>query len=170
MDLSDDEDFYDSDQSDVGNKSLHAMLKQNLYRPDNDLEEFERQIVGEEEALNNVQEEILGEVTENGTLEEVVLGPVNSVNEDEKDKNLVNSDSLIVKKLDEAEELVVAPEVLVELENKRFLDALDNDTFEPLKKKQKVIHGEDENPHKTIVMHVPQFIRCSKDGQSIQVR
>jgi len=163
MDLSDDEDFYDSDQSNVGNKSLHAMLKQNLYRPDNDLEEFERQIVGKE-ALNNVQEAILGKVTENGTLEEVVLGPVNSVNEDEKDKNLVNSDSLIIKKL------VIAPEVLGELKNKRFSDAFDNDTFEQLKKKQKVIHGEDENLHKTIVMHVPQFIRCSKDNQSIQVR
>lgn len=169
MDLSDDEDFYDSDQSDVGNKSLHAMLKQNHYGTDNNLEEFERQIVGEEEALNNVQEEIIGEVIENGTLEEI-LGPVNSVNEDEMDKNLVNSDSLIVKKLDEAKELVVAPEVIGELENKRLFDALDNDTFEPLKKKQKDSHGADENPHKTIVMHVPQFIRCNKDGQSIQVR
>lgn len=171
MDLSDDEDFYDSDQSDVGDQSLHAILKKTLYDKD-EFKEYSEQIAGEEEALGNVQEEVLGEVTDNASQEEVVLGPINNEKEDEKDKNLISSDASIVKKLDEAEEVVLAPEVIGELENKKFFDELDNDAFEPLKKKQKVDHdmGTDENPHKTIIMHVPQFIRCSKGGQSIQVQ
>lgn len=170
MDLSDDEDFYDSDQSDVGEQSLHTMLKKTLYDKDNEFEEYGEQNAGEEEALGSIQEEVLGKVTDDGAQEEVVLGPVNS---DKKDfeKDLVGSDPLIIKKLDEAEEVVLAPEVIGELEKKHFFDKLDDDEFEPLKKKQKV-EDEDgqENPHKTIVMHVPQFIRCNKGGQSIQVQ
>lgn len=169
MDLSDDEDFYDSDQSDVGDQSLHAMLKKTLYDKD-EFQEYSEQIASEEEALGNVQEEVFGEVTNNASQEEVVLGPINNEKEDEKDKSLISSDTSIVKKLDEAEEVVLAPEVIGELENKKIFDELDNDAFEPLKKKQKVDMGTDENPHKTIIMHVPQFIRCSKGGQSIQVQ
>lgn len=173
MDLSDDEDFYDSDQSDVGEQSLHAMLKKTLYDKDNEYEEYGEQVAGEEEALGSVQEEVLGKVIESETQEEVILGPVNGeVENTVKDANVISSDAAIVKKLDEAEEVVLAPEVLGQLENKNFFDELDNDDFEPLKKKLKVNHKDDEgeNPHKTIVMHVPQFIRCSKGGQSIQVQ
>ncbi|VVC31582.1 TATA-box binding protein [Cinara cedri] len=165
MDLSDD-DFYDSDQSDVGAQSLHAMLKKTLYDKD-DFDEYEEQNVDEEEALGNIQEEVLGNITDN-IQEEVVLGPINSQKE-EKEEHLIDPNVSIVKKLDEAEEVVLAPDLLGELETKHFFDALDNDDFEPLKKKPKVDHN-DENPQNTIIMHVPQFIRCNKGGQSIQVQ
>lgn len=172
MDLSDDEDFYDSDQSDVGDQSLHAMLKKTLYDKDDEYEEYGEPIAGEEEALGSIQDEELGKVTDNGTQEEVVLGPVSSEVEDsEKSNNLISSDALIVKKLDEAEEVVLAPSVIGELDSKNFFDGIYDD-FEPLKKKQKVVHTktQGENPHKTIVMQVPQFIRCNKGSQSIQVQ
>lgn len=171
MDLSD-EDFYDSEQSDVDEQSLHAILKKTLYEKDNEYENYGEQ-PGEEEPLGGVQEEVLGKVNDSGAHEEV-LGPINSEKEDpEKDEQLIGSKASIVKKLDEAEEVVLAPEVIGELEKKHFFDGLDNDNFEPVKKRQKVNHEDDndeENPHKMIVMHVPQFIRCSKGGQSIQVQ
>lgn len=173
MDLND-EDFYDSDQSDVDGQSLHTMLKKTLYDKDNDeYDEYREQNADEEVALGSIQEEVLGKVTDI-VQEEVVLGPVNSEKDekDEKDEILINSNATIVKKLDEAEEVILDPKLLGELENKHFFDALDNDDFEPLKKKPKVnIKDEkDENPHNTIIMHVPQFIRCNKGGQSIQVQ
>lgn len=165
MDLND-EDFYDSDQSDVDDQSLHTMLKKTLYDKDNDeYDEYGEQNTDEEVALGSIQEEVLGKITDN-VQEEVVLGPVNS----EKDENLIDSNVAIVKKLDEAEEVILDSELLGELENKHFFDALDNDDFEPLKKKPKVKDEKDENPHNTIIMHVPQFIRCNKGGQSIQVQ
>lgn len=172
MNCSDDEDFYDSDQSDVGEQSLHTMLKKTLYDKDNEFEEYGEQVAGEEEALGSVQEEVLGKVTDSGTQEEVVLGPLNNEQKNsEKQENEIPSDEAIVKKLDEAEEVVLSSEVIGELEKKHFFDGLDDDSFEPLKKKQKVTHeGQAENPHKTIVMHVPQFIRCNKGGQIIQVQ
>lgn len=171
MDLSDDEDFYDSDQSDVGEQSLHSMLKKTLYDKDNEFEEYGEQIGGEEEALGSIQEEVLGKVTDNVAQEEVVLGPVNN-DKDKQENDLIDSDPSIVKKLDEAEEVVLAPELIGQLEKKHFFDGLDDDEFEPLRKKQKVndTNSQEENPHKTIVMHVPQFIRCNKGGQSIQVQ
>ncbi|XP_060849005.1 uncharacterized protein LOC132928393 [Rhopalosiphum padi] len=173
MDLSDDEEFYDSDQSDVGEQSLHAMLSKTLYDKDNEYEEYGEQIAGEEEALGSVQEEVLGKVTDDGGQEEVVLGPVYSEKEDpnlnEKSKG---PDSKFVKKLEDAEEVVLTPEVLGELENKHFFDGLDDDNFEPIKKKKKLSNDDSNNanPHKTIIMHIPQFIRCNKGGQSIQVQ
>lgn len=173
MDLSDDEDFYDSDQSDVGDQSLHAMLKKTLYDKDNEYEEYGEQIPGVEEALGSVQEEVIGKLIDNGSQEEVALGPVHcETEESEKEKHSISdgpSNAQLIKKLDEAEEVVLAPELLSGLETKNFFDALDNDDFEPLRKKPKLCQ-EDENPHKTIVMHVPQFIRCNKGGQSIQVQ
>lgn len=168
MDLSD-EDFYDSDQSDVDEQSLHAILKKTLYEKDNEFEDYGEQIAGEEEALGSVQEEVLGKVTDNGAQEEVVLGPISSekVDPDEDEQKIS-----IETKLDEAEEVILAPEVMGELEKKHFFDGLDNDNFEPVKKKQKKNQEDNgnENPHKTIIMHVPQFIRCNKGGQSIQVQ
>lgn len=172
MDLSDDEDFYDSDQSDIGD-SLHAMLKKTLYDKNSEFDEYGAQTVEEEEALGSVQEEVLGKVLDNEEQEEV-LGPVSSTKDDAKGdaKDVkVNSDESVLRKLDEAEEVTLDPKVMGQLENKHYFEELDNDDFEPLSKKQKVSHdGIDENPHKTIVMHVPQFIRCSKGGQSIQVQ
>lgn len=173
MDLSDDEDFYDSDQSDTGEQSLHAMLKKTLYEKDNGYEEYGEQAADDEEPLGSIQEEVLGKVTDVGAEEEVVLGPVNSKIDIEIKDNDVSSDASIVKKLDDAEELVLGPEVIGELEKKHFFDVLDVDDFEPLKKKPKLSPSDDskeENPHKTIIMHVPQFIRCNKGGQSIQVQ
>lgn len=172
MDCSDDEDFYDSDQSDVDEQSLHTMLNKTLYEKDNEYNDYGEQIAGEEEALGSVQEEVLGKVIDNGTQEEVVLGPINNKEDNsEKQLNETPSNAAIVKKLDEAEEVVLTSEVIGELEKKHFFDALDDDSFEPLKKKQKKNHeGQAENPHKTIVMHVPQFIRCNKGGQIIQVQ
>lgn len=172
MDLSDDDEFYDSDQSDVGEQSLHAMLNKTLYDKDNEYEEYGEHIAGEEEALGSVQEEILGKVVDDECQEEVVLGHINNKIEDtNKDEKSKETDSKFVKKLEEAEEVVLTPEVIGELENKHFFDGLDDDNFEPLKKKQK-LNDEDTNanPHKTIIMHIPQFIRCSKGGQSIQVQ
>jgi len=172
MDLSDDEDFYDSDQSDVGDQSLHAMLKKNLYDKENEFDEYGEQLVGEEEVLGSVQEEILGKVIDNEAQEEVILGPINNEEEDGKDENLINSDTAIEKKFDEAEEVILEAEVMEVLHNNHLFDELDNDAFEPLAKKQKVLHNDsnEENPHKTIIMRVPQFIRCYKGGQSIQVQ
>lgn len=174
MDLSEDEDFYDSDQSDAGEQSLHAMLKKTLYEKENDYEEYGEQAAGNEEPLGSVQEEVLGKVTDVGVEEEVVLGPVNSkIGDIEIKENDISSDASIVKKLDDAEEVVLGPEVIGELEKKHFFDVLDVDDFEPLKKKAKLSHSDgcnEENPHKTIIMHVPQFIRCNKGGQSIQVQ
>lgn len=168
MDLSD-EDFYDSEQSDVDEQSLHAILKKTLYDKDNEFEDYGELIAGEEEALGSVQEEVLGKITDNGTQEEVVLGPISSKKNDPDENEQKVS---IETKLDEAEEVVLAPEVLGELEKKHFFDGLDDDDFEPVKKKQKKNHegNDDENPHKMIIMHVPQFIRCNKGGQSIQVQ
>jgi len=172
MDLSDDEDFYDSDQSDVGDQSLHAMLKKNLYDKENEFDEYGEQLVGEEEVLGSVQEEIIGKVIDNGAQEEVILGPINNEEEDGKEENLINSDTAIEKKFDEAEEVILEAEVMEVLHNNHLFDELDNDAFEPLAKKQKVLHNDsnEENPHKTIIMRVPQFIRCHKGGQSIQVQ
>jgi len=163
MDLSDDEEFYDSDQSDVGEQSLHAMLSKTLYDKDNEYEEYGEHIDGEEEALGSVQEEVLGKVTDDVCQQEVVLGPVYS----EKKPDLT-----LVQKLEDAEEVVLTPEVIGELENKHFFDGLDDDNFEPVKKKQKLSNEDSNNanPHKTIIMHIPQFIRCNKGGQSIQVQ
>jgi transcription initiation factor TFIID TATA-box-binding protein len=172
MDCSDDEDFYDSDQSDVGEQSLHTMLKKTLYDKNNEYEEYGEQTAGEEEALGSVQEEVLGKVIDNGAQEEVILGPINNKIENaEKPENEIPSDAAIERKLDEADEVVLTSEVIGELEKKHFFDGLDDDSFEPLKKKQKITHEDQvENPHKTIVMHVPQFIRCNKGGQIIQVQ
>jgi len=175
MDLSDDEDFYDSDQSDIGDQSLHSMLKKTLYNNDDEYEkEFGEQIASEEEALGSVQEEILGEVTDNRTEEEVVLGPVDSDKEDTgKNKDVIVSDVSDVKRVDDTEEVVLDSNVLGELEKKHLFDGLDDDDFEPAKKTRKLSHEDNkdnENPHKTIIMHIPQFIRCNKSGQSIQVQ
>jgi len=172
MDLSDDEDFSDSDQSDVGDQSLHSMLKKTLYDNENGYDEYGEQIAIEKEVLGGVQE-VLGKITDKESQEEVVLGPVNDEKVDaKKDDNEIMTDISIVKKLDDAEEVVLGSNVLGELEKKHFFDGLDDDNFEPLKKKQKLSHEDnrDENPHKTIIMHVPQFIRCNKGGQSIQVQ
>jgi len=171
MDLSDDEEFYDSDQSDVGEQSLHTMLSKTLYDKGNEFEEYGEHIAGEEEALGSVQEEVLGKVTDDTVQEEVVLGPVYSEIEDTNEKS-IGPDSTFVKKLEDAEEVVLTPEVIGELENKHFFDGLDDDNFEPVKKKQKISNEDtnDANPHKTITMHIPQFIRCNKGGQSIQVQ
>lgn len=175
MDLSDDEDFYDSDQSDIGDQSLHSILKKTLYDDDDGFEkEFGEQIASEEEALGSVQEEILGKVTDNRTEEEVVLGPVNSDKDDaEQNKDAIVSDVSVGKTLNDAKEVVLDSNVLGELEKKHFFDGFDDDNFEPLKKTRKLSHEDNkdnENPHKTIIMHVPQFIRCNKSGQSIQVQ
>ncbi|XP_022179031.1 TATA-box-binding protein-like [Myzus persicae] len=173
MDLSDDEDFYDSDQSDVGEQSLHTMLIKTLYDKDNAYEEYVEQIAGEEEALDSVQEELLGKVTDDGVQEEFAIGPVYSekedTNENKKSKEL---DSIFVKKLENAEKVVLTPEVIGELERKHFFDVLDDDNFEPIKKKKKLNNGNSNNanPHKTIIMHIPRFIRCNKISQSIQVQ
>jgi len=171
MDLSDDDEFYDSDQSDVGEQSVHAMLSKTLYDKDNEYEEYGEHIAGEEEALGSVQEEVLGKVTNDTGQEEVVLGPVCSEIEDTNEKS-IGPDSKFVKKLEDAEEVVLTPEVIGELENKHFFDGLDDDNFEPVKKKQKLSNEDSNNanPHKTIIMHIPQFIRCNKGGQSIQVQ
>lgn len=132
MDLSD-EDFYDSDQSDVDGQSLHAILKKTLYDKDDEFEDYGEQIDGEEEALGSVQEEVLGKVTDNGA-QEVVLGPVSSEKDDpDEDEQKVS----IETKLNEAEEVILAPEVMGELEKKHFFDGLDDDNFEPVKKKTK---------------------------------
>jgi len=170
MDLSDDEEFYDSDQSDVGEQSLHAMLSKTLYDKDNEYEEYGEHIAGEEEALGSVQEEVLGKVTDDAGQEEV-LGPVYSEKKDTNEK-LIVPESKFVRKLEDAEEVVLTPEVIGELENKHFFDGLDDDNFEPTKKKQKLSNEDSNNanPHKTIIMHIPQFIRCNKGGQSIQVQ
>jgi len=170
MDLSDDEDFSDSDQSDVGDQRLHSMLKKTLY--DNEYDKYGEQIVIEE-ALDGVPEEVLGKLTDNGSQEEVVLGPVNDEKVDaKKDENVIVTDISIVKKLDDTEEVLLGSDVLGDLEKTHFFDGLDDDKFEPLKKKQKLSHEDNtnENPHKTIIMHIPQFIRCKKGGQSIQVQ
>lgn len=172
MDLSDDEDFYDSDQSDVGDQSLHVMLKKTLYDKDNAYDKFSEQIPGEEDVVDSVQEEVLGKVTDIED-QEIILGPVNSKKSvPDTNENIIGTDETIIKKLDEAQEVILAPEIIGELNDKHFFDDLDDDNFEPLKKKQKVnfIDSNDENPHKTIVMHVPQFFRCNKGGQSIQVQ
>jgi len=169
MDLSDDEEFYYSDQSDVGDQSLHSILKKTLYDNDNEYEKFGEHIVSEEEVLGSVQEEILGKVIDNSTQEEVVLGPINNEKVNTKnDKNV--SDVQIINKLDDAESL--SSDILGKIEKNNFFNELDDDNFEPLKKKQKVSDEDykDDNPHKTIIMHVPQFIRCNKGGQSIQVQ
>jgi len=173
MDLSDDEEFYDSDQSDVDEQSLHAMLNKTLYDKDNAFEEYGEQIAGEEEALGSVQEEVLGKVTDDDGQEEVVLGPVCSENEDtNENKKSKELDSIFIKKLEGAEEVVLTPEVIGELEKKHFFDGLDDDNFEPIKKKQKLSNEDSSNanPHKTIIMHIPRFIRCNKINQSIQVQ
>lgn len=174
MDLSDDEDFSDSDQSDFCDQSLHSMLKKTLYDNDNGCNKFGGQIANEEEALGGVQEEeVLGKVTDNGSQEEVVLGPVNDKKVDsKKDDNVIKTDISIVKKLDDPEEVLLNSDVLGKLGKTHFFNNLDDDNFEPLKKRQKLNHEDnrDENPHKTIIMHVPQFIRCNKGGQSIQVQ
>ncbi|KAL4082829.1 hypothetical protein QTP88_029485 [Uroleucon formosanum] len=164
MDLSDDEEFYDSDQSDMGEQSLHTMLSKTLYNKDHEYEEYGEQIACEEEALGSVQEEVLGKVTKDDIVQqEVFLGPV--YNEKEPDLTLV-------KKLEDAEEVVLIPEIIGKLENKHFFDALDDDNFEPIKKKQKLSDegSSNANPHKTIIMHIPRFIRCNKVSQSIQVQ
>jgi len=159
MDLSDYEEFYDSDQSDVGEQSLHTMLSKSLYDKDDEYEEYGEQIAGEEEALGSVQEEVLGKVTDDFVQQEVVLGPVYSENESD-----------LTLKLEDDEKVVLTPEVIGELENKHFIDGLDDDNFEPLKKKQKTSNEDNANPHKTIIMHIPRFIRCNKISQSIQVQ
>ncbi|CAI6371840.1 unnamed protein product [Macrosiphum euphorbiae] len=159
MDLSDYEEFYDSDQSDVGEQSLHTMLSKSLYDKDDEYEEYGEQIAGEEEALGSVQEEVLGKVTDDFVQQEVVLGPVYSENEPD-----------LTLKLEDDEKVVLTPEVIDELENKHFIDGLDDDNFEPLKKKQKTSNEDNANPHKTIIMHIPRFIRCNKISQSIQVQ
>jgi len=159
MDLSDDEEFYDSDQSDVGEQSLHTMLSKTLYDKDHEYEEYGEQIAGEEEALGSVQEEVLGKVTDDVVEQEVVLGPVYSENEPD-----------LTLKLEDAEKVVLTPEVIGELENKHFFDGLDDDNFEPIKKKLKSSNEDNTNPHKTIIMHIPRFIRCNKISQSIQVQ
>ncbi|XP_015369376.1 PREDICTED: TBP-related factor-like [Diuraphis noxia] len=169
MNLSDDE-FYDSDESDVGEQSLHAMLNKTLYDKEDEYEEYGEHIAGEVEALGSVQEEVLGKVTDDASQEEV-LGPVYSEKEDTNEKS-IGPESTFVKKLEDAEEVVLTTEVIGELENKHFFDGLDDDNFEPIKKKPKLSNedGNNANPHKTIVMHIPQFIRCNKGGQSIQVQ
>jgi len=170
MDLSDDEEFYDSDHSDVGEQSLHTMLNKTLYNKDDEFEEYGEHIAGEEEALGSVQEEVIGIVTDD-TGQEEVLGPVYSEKEDTNEKS-IGPESTFVKKLEDAEEVVLTPEVIGELENKHFFDGLDDDDFEPIKKKPKLSNEDsnNSNPHKTIIMHIPQFIRCNKGGQSIQVQ
>ncbi|XP_060872561.1 uncharacterized protein LOC132946534 [Metopolophium dirhodum] len=159
MDLSDDEEFYDSDQSDVGEQSLHTMLSKTLYDKDHEYEEYGEQIAGEEEVLGSVEEEVLGKVTGDVVQQEVVLGPVYSENEPD-----------LTLKLEDAEKVVLTPEVIGELENKHFFDGLDDDNFEPIKKKLKLSNEDNANPHKTIIMHIPRFIRCNKISQSIQVQ
>ncbi|XP_050428668.1 uncharacterized protein LOC126838354 [Adelges cooleyi] len=174
MDLSDEDEFYDSDHSDTGEQSLHSMLKRTLYNKDTEFNEYGGEpIEGEEEALDNVQEEILGKVDDGTTQDdEEILGPVDNIKESSEKDEAIILDTAIEKKLDEAEEVVLEPEVISKLDEKNFFDDIENDDFEPLKKKQKVSHqdGENKNPQTAIVMHVPQFIRCNKGGQSIQVQ
>lgn len=173
MDLSDDEDFYDSDHSDVGEQSLHTMLKKNLYEVDNEYHNYEEQIPNEEELLGSIEEEVLGKVTDNGD-QEIVHSPVNSkkIDPDSNEKLIDTNATIIAKKLDEAKNVILDPEVIEELEKKHLFDELDNDNFVPLKKKQKLNDKDsiEDNPHKTIIMHVPQYIRCNNGGQSIQVQ
>jgi len=58
MDLSGDEEFYDSDHSDVGEERLHTMLSKIIYGKDHEYEEYGEQIAGEEETLDSVREEV----------------------------------------------------------------------------------------------------------------
>lgn len=174
MDLTDDEDFYDSDQSDIGDQSLHAILKKSLYDKDNTYNNFDEQIPDNEEVVGNIQEEVLGKVTDIED-QEIILGPVNNkkiVPDTNESENIIGTDETIIQKLDQAQEVVLAPEIIGELDKNKFFDDIDDDNFEPLKKKQKLNFKDnnEENPHKTIVMHVPQFFRCNKGGQSIQVQ
>eukprot|EP00102_Acyrthosiphon_pisum_P013068 XP_008182480.1 PREDICTED: TATA-box-binding protein-like isoform X2 [Acyrthosiphon pisum] len=147
MDLSDDEEFYDSDQSDE--QSLHTILSKTLYDKDYEYEEYGDQIAGDEEALGSVQEEVLGPVY-----------------------NEIDPDLTPAKKLKDTEEVDLTPEVIDESENKHIFDGLNDDNFEPIKKKQKTSNEDSSNanPHKTITMLIPRLIQCNKISKPIEVQ
>lgn len=172
MDLSDYEEFYDSDDSDVGEQSLRTML-QNTFCDDNNVgydNEFEEQIASEEITLGSVQEEIIDNITNYKTPEESLLGTVqsNTENEREKIKNVLASDTLIAKTVDDTEKVNLDSNVLEDLETQHFGE-LYSDNFEPLPKIQKLSHENNKNngsPHNTVTMDASQFIRCPMDGHN----